>query len=132
MRIILKIIAIIFALSVLATLSMALRFWHHGGIRALATSGVFGWSTLLGWALGLTLGPYTAVQLWRIRSGGRISALVLIAYGVSYYVLGWLFSRPRAKAPAWVLNVAWEVLIALLLLLPSARKACTAKSASTV
>jgi hypothetical protein len=132
MRTILRIIAVVFALSALATLFMAWSFWRHGDMKVLAASGVFGWATFLGWVLTVTLGPYAAVQLWRLRSTGRTSAVVLMAYGFSYNLLGWLPNRPQAKAHTLLLAAAWDLLIALLLLLPSARKACSVQSTSTI
>lgn len=130
-RILLKIVAIVIAFSTISTLALAWRFWHFGAIKTLAASGAFGWSTILGWALTLALGPFATIQLWRLRRAGRLSALVIIGYCVSYYVLGWMLSRHRAIGPTLFLRIAFYVLVASLLLLPSAREACSEKSTST-
>jgi hypothetical protein len=132
MRILLKIVAILIAYATISTLALVWRFWHFGAIKTLAASGAFGWSTILGWLLTLALGPFATIQLWRLRRPGRISALVLLGYSVSYYMLGWVFSRPRAKGPTLFLKIAFNGLLVALLLLPSAREACSENSTSAL
>ena len=129
-RILLKIVAIFIGFSTISTLALVWRFWHFGGIKVLAASGAFGWSTILGWALTLALGPFATIQLWRLRRAGRLSALVLLGYCVYYDVLGWMLSRPRGIGPTLFLRIAFYGLLAALLLLPSAREACSEKSTS--
>lgn len=48
-----------------------------GGLGALIRSGTFGLISLLGWALILAVGPFAAVQFWRLRESGRKVSLLL-------------------------------------------------------
>ena len=118
------------ALSTVETLALVWRFWHFGAMSTLAASGVFGWSTILGWTLTLALGPFAAIQLWRLRSAGRLSALMIAGYCIYYYILGWIYYRPRATGPTLFLRIASYGFTAVLLLLPSAREACSEKPTS--
>jgi hypothetical protein len=130
MRILLKIVAVFIAFSTISTLAVVYRFWHFGAIKTLAASGALGWSTILGWALTLPLGPFATIQLWRLRRAGRLGALMIVGYCIYYYVLGWMLSRPRAMGPTYFLRIAFYGLLVALLLLPSAQEACSEKFTS--
>lgn len=128
MRILLRIIAVIIAVAVIFTVKLAWRFWHLGGLKTLIPTGTFGWITMFGWLIALALGPFAAVQLWRLRETGRITSLLLLGYATLYYGMGWAFVRepiPNNYAPAWLTRIGFNVLLAAALLSASARRACS-------
>jgi hypothetical protein len=62
-----RIVAVLAAVSVLSTLWFISAFAAAGGLRPLLTSGLLGGLTIVGWVITLVLGPVAAVQLWRFR-----------------------------------------------------------------
>jgi len=132
MRIILRILSVIMWLAVIGTLFLIRRIWHFGGIARLMSAGFFGFSTFLGWLLVLAVGPFAAVQLWRLRESGRISSLLLAGYTFLYYVAGWVTSgQRRLVTPKLWFAIAGNACIVLLLLSPYARKICKGPNAET-
>lgn len=125
MRIVLKLLSIALWLGIIGTLLIVLRFWRLGGIRPLMAIGAFGPMTVVGWVLTLAVGPFAAVQLWRLRESGRRAALLLGGFTLLYYFVPPLFfPQPSAPSPKIWTAIGGNALLVLLLLSPSARRAC--------
>jgi hypothetical protein len=125
MEIVLKIIAATAAISVVFTIWLLLLLVSTRGIQSMLGAGALGVITLAGWAATLVLGPFTAVQLWRLKESGRMAGLVLFAIGALYYVAGllWLRSAEEASGQIAAAVIAYA-LPAVILALPAARRAC--------
>jgi hypothetical protein len=122
MRLLIRIVAILAAVSVLGTLWFVAAFAAGGGLRALLTSGLLGGLTIVGWAIALVAGPVAAVQLWRFRDSGRRAGIVLFGYGLAYYLVGLLALRaPEASAAQILLAAATFALPLVVLLSPRTR-----------
>ena len=65
MRMILRILAILTGLEIVHTALLIWRFPHLADLGMTTT--IFGAVTALGWILTLVVGPFAAVQLWRLR-----------------------------------------------------------------
>jgi hypothetical protein len=130
MRIVLRIIAIGIWIALVSTLGMVWRIWHFDHFVSLMARKSFGVLTIIGWGLTLTVGGFAATQLWRLRESGRKSSLVLLGYGVFYYIAGWLLLQQAGTVarPAWF-AIGIEVALMLLLLSPAARNVCQSGSA---
>ena len=121
MRILIRAIAVLAALSVAGTILFITTFAAAGGFRGVTTS-VLGLATVLGWAVTLICGPIAAVQLWRRRRSGRIAAIVMFGYGLTYYIAGLLWLRTADAPVAQILMAAVVFGIPLaILLLPQTR-----------
>jgi hypothetical protein len=122
----LKCIAALAATSVAFTLALVVLVIGRGGFRPLLGAGVFGVATLLGWVVGLTFGPLTALGLWRLQERGRVAGLVLFGCGFLYYVAGYLWLRAPGASSVQILAAAGAHLLPLAILIsPQARAACT-------
>lgn len=122
MRLLIRIVAVLAAVSVLGTAWFVAAFAAAGGLPALLTSGLLGGLTIVGWVIALVVGPVAAVQLWRFRQSGRRAGIILFGYGLAYYVVGLLALR-SPEASTWHIFVA-AVMFALplaVLLLPRTR-----------
>jgi hypothetical protein len=84
MRIILRIYGIVIGLAIIRTVFMVHSFSSTNSLRALLADGVFGVISVSGWILTLAMGPFAAVQLWRLRESGRRTSLFLAVYGLLY------------------------------------------------
>jgi hypothetical protein len=126
MRLVLKSIALVAATSVALTVALAVLIISRGGLRSLLNADLLGMATILGWLVALLLGPFAAVQLWRLRQRGRIAALILFGYGFFYYLAGYFWLR-SAEAPSGQIIVAAiaHAILVLILALPQARDACS-------
>jgi hypothetical protein len=99
--------------------------WHAGDLGKLMMSGGFGQLTAVGWALTLALGPFAAVQLWRMRESGRRASLALASFALLYYVVAWSFFRqPGAEASKALIPVVENALFSALLLSSPTRRIC--------
>lgn len=126
MHILLQIIAATAAISVVFTIWLILLLVSTRGIPALLGAGALGVMTFVGWAVTLILGPFTAVQLWRLKESGRIAGLILFACGALYYLAGLLWLRaPEAQSGQIVVAVIAYTVPVVILALPSARRACS-------
>lgn len=123
MRILIKAIAVLAAVSVAGTILFITTFAAAGGFRGL-TSSRLGLATLLGWGLTLVCGPIAAVQLWRLRRSGRIPGIVMFGYGLTYYIAGLLWLRTADAPVPQIIGAAVVFGIPLgILLLPHSRAA---------
>jgi len=124
-RFALRIIAGLTAFAVVMTVPVVLRFTTNGGIAALLGTGVFGLLTVLGWLLTLLVGPFAAVQLWRLRASGRRATAFLAAYTTIYYASGLVFFRgPDTNVAVVVFMVAINAAASVFLLSGHARVQC--------
>ena len=71
MRLLVRIVAVLAAVSVLGTVWFVAAFAAAGELQALLTSGLLGSLTIVGWVITLVVGPVATVQLWRFRQSGR-------------------------------------------------------------
>jgi hypothetical protein len=96
-----------------------------GGIGELGRSGAFGLTTILGWLLTLSVGPFAVVQLWRLRESGRRSSLLLSAWAFVYYAAGMLFFRgPGAETAKIAVPIVGNLLLSVLLVSSPVRRVC--------
>jgi hypothetical protein len=115
--------------AIIGTLLLIWRFWRFGGLGALMATGAFELITVLGWTLTLAEGPVAAVRLWRLRESVRRTTLLLAVYTLlDYIVSGLFFRQPGAASPKLWLALGGNTLLVLLLLSPSARRACKFQS----
>jgi hypothetical protein len=122
MRLLIRIVAVLAAVSVLGTVWIVAAFAATGGLRALVTSGLLGGLTIVGWVIALVVGPVAAVQLWRFRQSGRRAGIVLFGSGVAYYLVGLLASQsPDASTRQIVAAATMFALPLVVLLLPRTR-----------
>jgi hypothetical protein len=105
MRLLIRIVAVLAAVSVLGTVWFVAAFAAAGGLRGLLTSGMLGVLTIVGWVITLIAGPVAAVQLWRFRQSGRRAGIILFGYGLAYYLVGLLALR-SPEASIWQIFAA--------------------------
>jgi len=125
MRIALRLVAVFIGVAVLLT---ALWVVSLGvvGFRQLLRSGGIGCATAAGWSVTFLVGPFAAIQLWRLKRSGRIGAAVLFLAAVAYYGLGLALWRSSEASLAMIsvriaLNLAGLILVAS----PAARRVCS-------
>jgi hypothetical protein len=131
MKILLRIVALLVAVAVLATALFVFHLLQHDtfelvGIarRPLAIMSFTGWALILG------LGPFAAVQLWRLKRSGRIATMALLASATCYYLISLLFLRsPHSRPGVLILYIACNAAVFLVLCLPAARRVCSAHPA---
>lgn len=126
MRIVLRLFALLLAAVVLLTAYYLFYMVRWGYLSPFVRSGALGATTLFAWALVLLLGPFAAVQLWRLRQSGRLAAIVLTLAAMAYYVIGAVFLRgPGASSGSLITAIGVNLALALVLLSPAARRACS-------
>ena len=122
MRLLIRIVAVLAAVSVLGTVWFVAAFAAAGGLRALLTSGLLGGLTIVGWVIALIAGPVATVQLWKFRQSGRRAGIVLFGYGLGYYLVGLLALRsPEASSRQIFAAAGMFALPLVVLLLPRTR-----------
>lgn len=125
MKIVIRIISLIFSIAILWTLSTVLQFYSHGWIGILINKGLFGVMTVLGWILTLTVGPFVAVQLWRFKHNGRLFGIALFGYATIYYLAGiFLFRTAGSKISIIIVSLLLNASGILLLNSNSAKSIC--------
>jgi hypothetical protein len=129
MRLCLRIVAVFLAFCVFLALLQTIDFLSQGGINAigsLARSGMLGAATILGWLLILIAGPFSSVQLWRLRRIGLYATAILAGFFVAYYFAGLLFLRAHnAHLKPILAYVVFNGVLVVLLASPAARRSCT-------
>jgi hypothetical protein len=126
MKIILRILALFIAAAVFTTALFVLHLLvqHASDLASVARRPPFIIS-FAGWALILLLGPFAAVQLWRLRPSGRIATMALLASAVCYYLTGLIFLRsPNAQPGPIILYITCNLAVFILLCFPAARRLC--------
>lgn len=130
MRTLLRIFATLVWLAVASTLILIWQTWRLGDIGALARTGIFGAVTAFGWILTLILGPFAALQLWRLRESGQRASLFLASYTFLYYAGGWFFFEPAGGVTFQLgLTMLWNSLFCGVLLSSPVRRICAAADA---
>jgi hypothetical protein len=131
MRILIRTIAVLAAVSVLGTVWFVVAFAAAGGLRGLLTSGLLGGLTIVGWVIALVAGPVATVQLWRLRQSGRRAGILLFGYGLAYYLVGLLALRSPEASTRQIFAAATMFALPLgVLLLPRTRMLCAAGKCS--
>jgi apolipoprotein N-acyltransferase len=126
MQALLRIIAAIAAVSVVATLVLMAILIGRAGLRPFLVASPLGILTLIGWAITLALGPFAAAQLWRHRESGRIAGLILFGFGAAYYLAGFFWLRaPEAESGQIIAAIIAYAIPVLILASPPARRACS-------
>jgi hypothetical protein len=122
MRLLIRVVAVLAAVSVLGTVWFVAAFAAAGGLRALLTSGLLGGLTIVGWVITLVVGPVAAIQLWRLRQSGRRAGIILFGYDFAYYAIGLLALR-SPEASTWQISAVATMfaLPLVFLLLPRTR-----------
>ena len=124
-KFVLRGISVLTSLAVAMTVALFLQFVRTGRIGALLSIGVFGVLTLAGWILTVLVGPFAALQLWRLRPSGRRATAFLAACATIYYALGLLFYRgPGTKVAVVVFMVTCSAATLAFLLSGPARVLC--------
>jgi hypothetical protein len=119
------VIAIWISIQIANSILLIWRMASLGGIGELSRSGVLGVTTLFGWLLTLSVGPFAVVQLWRLRESGRKLSLCLSAFAFAYYAAGLLFYRgPGAEAGKIAVPILGNLLLSLLLVSAPVRRVC--------
>ena len=129
MRVVLRIVSAVAALSVIFTVRFIAAI-GAGGLQSLLAAGPLGVATLLSWAVTLALGPFVAVQLWRYRENGRKAGVILFACGLAYYLLGVTVFRTAGSDLSRIgLAAVTYALPVLVLASSAARRRCTSEGA---
>jgi hypothetical protein len=126
MKTLLRLIGVLAGSAVVATAFFISRF-AGVGLKPLLASGALGAVTILGWLVTFIAGPIAFVQLLRVRNSGRIAAIVLFGYMLTYYLVGlFAFRQPEAPATPIIQLCMLLALLVAALLLPFARRTCIA------
>lgn len=123
MKIVLRVIAVYFAVAFVATLLEVIRFASSVSPNALKQLGFIGMLTIAGWGLGILVGPFAAVQLWRLKNIGRWAGILLFGFVA---LSGILDAAYYGGMPLpLLLKVCFNIVGCVILLLPAAHRVCT-------
>jgi hypothetical protein len=122
MKILLRVIACLIGLSVPLTALLIWQLAFRSGLGSLFRFSPIGFMTIVGWLAVLTVGPFAAVQLWRLRRSGLFAASVLSGFVLVYYLSGLLFTRTALPARSILAAVIVNGSLLGLLLSPAARR----------
>ena len=123
MKIVLRVIAVYFVIAFVGSLLEVARFATSVSPNALRNLGLIGVLTLAGWALGILVGPFAAIQLWRLKNSGRLAGIFLFAFVAVYGILDAAY---YAQLPMPLLvKICVNIIGCVILLLPAARRVCT-------
>ena len=124
-KFVLRGISVLTSLAVVMTVALFLQFVRNGRIGVLLSLGVFGVLTLAAWILTVLVGPFAAVQLWRLRPSGRRSTAFLAGCAFLYYLSGLLFFRSvTTNLTAVIIMIACNAAAVAILLSGPARALC--------
>jgi hypothetical protein len=122
MRLLIRIVAVVSAVSVIGTVAFVADFAAAGGLRGLPASGLLGGMTILGWVITLVAGPAAAVSLWKLRRRGRRAGIILFGYGLAYYLVGLIALRSSEASTRQIVTAAMIFALPLVILvLPRTR-----------
>ena len=125
MRLVLRVIAGVTAVSVAATLWFVAAIAVAGGLRPLLGTGVLGVLTIIGWCMTLFAGPVLAVHLWRVTEVGRRIGVLFYGYAVFYYAAG-LMLRSAGASVGQIAAALVLCALPVLILVSPGTKAATA------
>ena len=130
MRFLIRIVAVLAAVSVLGTLWFVAAFAAGDGLGPLVRSGLLGGLTIVGWVVTLLVGPVAAVQLWRFRDSGRRAGILFFGFGLVYYIVGLLALRAPDASITPIVTTATMFAVPLLVLFSRQARAFLAASKS--
>jgi hypothetical protein len=123
MRLLIRLVALLAAISVAGTLWLVATFAATGRLGMLLASGPLGIMTITAWMVALVTGPIAAVQLWHFRVSGRLAGLVFFGSGLLYSGVGlWIARSTGAPTPPIVTAAAAYMFPLGVLLSPGARR----------
>jgi hypothetical protein len=129
-RLLIRIVAVLAAVSVLGTLWFVVAFAAAGGLGPLLSSGLLGGLTIVGWVIALVVGPVAAVQLWRFRESGRRAGIILFGFGLLYYAVGLFALRAPEASVGQIVAAATMFAVPLVVLISPRAKPYFAANAS--
>ncbi|MBU0504552.1 MAG: hypothetical protein ABII18_05715 [bacterium] len=129
MKFVLRIFSFFTMLAVLSTvMQVVMVFTAVDKSNIDFTSGLM-ITTFLGWGVIIIIGPYAAIQLWRLKNIGRILTMVLLGLPLLYYSYTLLFYSTKQTL---IVNIVIAMLINLLalavLMLPASKRICLNKT----
>ena len=130
-RLVVRLVAVLAALSVAGTLWFVAAIAAADGIGVLLSSGLLGVLTIIGWVLTLIVGPVAAVQLWRFRESGRLTGVIVFGYGLAYYVVGFFALRTPEASVGQIAGAAIMCAVPLIVLLSPRTRAIFAANRNT-
>ena len=131
MIIVLRLLSVFIALNVALTIWAVVSLVRSEFLGTFLSSGL-GKLTLAGWVIVGVVGPFAAVQLWRLRESGRRAAIVCTAVGVLYYIVGSaMYRTPQASAAGLAFGILSAGVPLMILVSPRAKRACAAASAAS-
>lgn len=107
-----RLISLYYTIVTLLTLITVADLFISPRTQALGSTGILEILALAGWALNLTVGPYATVQLWRLKSSGCWSAIVLAGYSALYYAVAFFLKQPEFT----ISYLIFDVILVLILL----------------
>ena len=125
MRVILRVIAGVTAVSVATTLWLVAAITQAGGVQRLMETGLLGVLTIVGWCMTLFAGPVLAVHLWRVTELGRRIGVFFYGYAVLYYGAG-LMLRSAGASVGQIAAALMLCALPILVLVSPATRAATA------
>ena len=126
MKVLLRMLALLVAFAVVATALFVRRILMHHGPQIGLARHPLAIITFLRWAMILLIGPFAAIQLWRLKSSGRTATMILLATAMCYYLMGFLFFRaPSARPGMIVLSILCNATVFVFLCIRSVRKLCS-------
>ena len=124
MKIALRLIALLAALTAIATIVFVVHLGDRGFLLVSARR-LLGPVTFAGWLIAIVAGPIAAVQLFRLRRSGRVAAIILFGTMALYYGAGIAGMRADSSPTGPIISAfAFFTFLVIVLLLPAARKAC--------
>jgi hypothetical protein len=123
MKIIIRLLSILVALIVIATIYLIVSILGKSGLQSFLTNGLVAYLTLIGWVLTIAIGPYASAQLWRMHKNGLWATAILSLYAICYYSIGaYLSHSPDMKAI--ITSQLGNVACLIFVLSPKARNHC--------
>lgn len=123
MKITLRIIAVYFVIAFLGSLFEVVSFASRFSPNVFRSLGLIGVLTFIGWGLGILVGPFAAIQLWRLKNIGRLAGVVLFGFVAVYGVIDAAYYG-QLPLPLLV-KICISILGCAILLSPGARRVCT-------
>ena len=84
-----------FIIGVLANLATMLLIIALGKFAELLSLGIYGYLSIISWAITIPAGIYAAIQIWRLKSSGRLVGIFLSVYMILYYLFTVTFVVPK-------------------------------------
>lgn len=75
-----------FIMGVLANLATMLLIIALGKFTELLSLGIYGYLSIISWAITIPLGIYAAIQIWYLKPSGRLAGMFLSVYMIFYYL----------------------------------------------